>query len=86
MTIVGNSLVHRAMLSAIYLQGNAMIGEFVYKGLYSEAVTTFQEMTQSFSRPDGMTIVSALLACAELGRFHQENIFTLDIEDQNDPS
>ncbi|KAF8406993.1 hypothetical protein HHK36_006114 [Tetracentron sinense] len=50
---------------------NVLIGGFVQNGLHSEALRLFQEMESSSIRPNKITVVSVLSACAQLGDLEQ---------------
>ncbi|KAJ8499469.1 hypothetical protein OPV22_010021 [Ensete ventricosum] len=60
---------------------NALIGGFVQSGHCREALSMLQEMGCSHTRPDEITIATALSACAQLGDLQQGKRLHAFIED-----
>ncbi|KAI3681153.1 hypothetical protein L6452_35937 [Arctium lappa] len=50
---------------------NAMVAGHAQNGQLSNALYIFNEMRKSFERPDSVTVVSLLQACASIGAYHQ---------------
>ncbi|XP_010916776.1 putative pentatricopeptide repeat-containing protein At3g05240 [Elaeis guineensis] len=61
---------------------NTLVGGLAQNGLYKEALTVFQEMACSEVKPDEITVVSALSACAQLGDLQQGKLLHAYIEDR----
>ncbi|XP_038977022.1 pentatricopeptide repeat-containing protein At1g15510, chloroplastic-like [Phoenix dactylifera] len=59
---------------------NTLVGGFARNGLYKEALTMFQEMACSEVKPDEITIIGALSACAQLGDLQQGKLLHAYIE------
>ncbi|KAI3741485.1 hypothetical protein L1987_59159 [Smallanthus sonchifolius] len=50
---------------------NAMVAGHAQNGQLSNALYVFNEMRRSFEKPDAVTVVSVLQACASIGAHHQ---------------
>ncbi|CAI9287251.1 unnamed protein product [Lactuca saligna] len=50
---------------------NAMVAGYAQNGELSNALYIFNKMRESFERPDEVTVVSLLQACASIGAYHQ---------------
>ncbi|GJX45541.1 pentatricopeptide repeat-containing protein [Tanacetum coccineum] len=50
---------------------NAMVAGYAQNGQLSNALYIFNEMRNAFERPDSVTVVSLLQACASIGAHHQ---------------
>ncbi|CAL9083647.1 unnamed protein product [Musa acuminata var. zebrina] len=62
---------------------NALMGGFVRSGHCREALSLFQEMTCSYTRPDEITMATALSACAQLGDLQQGKLVHAFIEEED---
>lgn len=80
-SVLSAAEVFRRMLVKNSVSWNILVGGFAQNGLYKEALTTFQEMACSEVKPDEITVVSALSACAQLGDLHQGKLLHTYIEE-----
>ncbi|XP_043700359.1 pentatricopeptide repeat-containing protein At3g22690-like [Telopea speciosissima] len=61
---------------------NTLISGFIQNGLPTEAMRLFREMECSVVRPNEITVVSALSACAQMADFEQGKILHLYIKEK----
>ncbi|PIA65398.1 hypothetical protein AQUCO_00100703v1 [Aquilegia coerulea] len=96
--VVGNALVNMyakcgCMSSALEVfhniwdrntvSWNTLIGGFAQNGCPVEALRLFQEMKNSNARPNEITLISTLSACAQLGDLEQGKILHTYISENN---
>ncbi|KAL3614974.1 hypothetical protein CASFOL_040635 [Castilleja foliolosa] len=66
-----SSTIFKAMAKRDIVSWNAILAGYAQNGYLPKALCLFQEMKAAHEKPDQITVVSLLQACASIGAYHQ---------------